>query len=104
MNITSLVAPKSVAIVGASERPSLGKIILESLGRIGFVGAVYPVNPKYKSILNVECYHSLAHLPEPPDLVALCISSNRIQEQVNVAIRSGVKAAVVYDGGFAEIG
>jgi acyl-CoA synthetase (NDP forming) len=104
MNVKSLVAPKSVAVVGASDRPSLGKIILESLGRIGFSGAIYPVNPKYQSVLNVQCYPSLVDLPEPPDLVALCVSSSRVQEQVNLAIRSGVNAAVVYDGGFAEMG
>jgi acyl-CoA synthetase (NDP forming) len=104
MNIKSLVAPKSVAVVGASDRPSLGKIILESLGRIGFAGGIYPVNPKYHCVLNVQCYPSLADLPQPPDLVALCVSSSRVQEQVNLAIRSGVNAAVVYDGGFAELG
>ncbi len=104
MNIKSLVAPKSVAIVGASDRPSLGKIILESLGRIGFSGAVYPINPKYNTVLNLQCYPSLADLPEPPELVALCVSSSRVQEQVALAIRSGVNAAVVYDGGFAEAG
>ena len=104
MNIEKLVAPQSIAVIGASDRPSLGKIILESLGRIGFGGAVYPVNPKYRSVLNIECYPSLVDLPEPPDLAAFCISSTRVQEQLELAIERGVKAAVVYDGGFAEMG
>jgi acyl-CoA synthetase (NDP forming) len=104
MNIEKLVAPRSIAVIGASDRPSLGKIILESLGRIGFAGAVYPVNPKYRSVLNIECYPSLAELPEPPDLAAFCISSARVQEQLALAIERGVEAAVVYDGGFAEMG
>ena len=104
MNIEKLVAPRSIAVIGASDRPSLGKIILESLGRIGFGGAVYPVNPKYRSVLNIECYPSLAELPEAPDLSAFCISSARVQEQLALAIERGVKAAVVYDGGFAEMG
>lgn len=104
MNIEKLVAPQSIAVIGASDRPSLGKIILESLGRIGFGGAVYPINPKYRSVLNIDCYPSLADLPEPPDLAAFCISSARVHEQLELAIERGVKAAVVYDGGFAEMG
>jgi acetyltransferase len=52
MQIDSLVKPRSVAIVGATDRPSPGRQLVESLGSIGFPGAIYPVNPKYKSILN----------------------------------------------------
>jgi acetyltransferase len=62
---------------------------VESLGRIGFGGAIYPVNPKYRSVLNLACYRSLADLPEPPDLAAFCISSTRVQEQLALAIERG---------------
>ena len=104
MEIERLVAPGSVAVVGASDRPSLGRIIIESLGRIGFNGPIYPVNPNYRSVLNQDCYPSLGELPATPDLVALCVSSLRVKEQIALAIARGVKAAVIYDGGFAELG
>lgn len=104
MALEHLVAPRSIAVVGASDRPSLGRIIVESLGRIGFNGPVYPVNPRYRSVLNHDCYPSLAELPATPDLVALCVSSVRVQEQITLGIARGIKSAVIYDGGFAELG
>lgn len=104
MHIDKLVRPGSIAVVGASDRPSLGRIIVESLGRIGFSGAVYPVNPKYQTVMNLTCYPSLDALPQAPDLVAFCVSSSRVEEQLGLAIARGAKAGVIYDGGFAEMG
>ena len=104
MQLERLLKPRSVAVVGASDRPSLGRIIVESLGRIGFTGPVYPVNPKYQTVLNLTCYPSLADLPQAPDLVAFCVSSSRVIEQLELAAERGVRAGVIYDGGFAELG
>jgi acetate---CoA ligase (ADP-forming) len=67
----SLLKPRSVAILGASERPSLGQLIMESLSRIGFPGAVYPVNPKYETVFGHRCYASIAELPAGVDVLAL---------------------------------
>lgn len=104
MQLDKLVKPGSIAIVGASDRPSLGRIIVESLGRIGFSGAIYPVNPKYPTVMNLACYPSLADLPQAPDLVAFCVASSRVEEQLELAMARGAKAGVIYDGGFAEMG
>ena len=49
MTLQPLFAPRSIAVVGASERPSPGRAILASLRRFGFDGGVYPVNPRYQS-------------------------------------------------------
>jgi acyl-CoA synthetase (NDP forming) len=46
MQIDALVKPRSVAIVGATDRPGPAKYVIESLGALGFTGAIYPVNPK----------------------------------------------------------
>jgi len=47
MPIEPLVKPRSVAIVGATDRGGPGRAVMESLGAIGFTGPIYPVNPKY---------------------------------------------------------
>jgi acyl-CoA synthetase (NDP forming) len=104
MQIDSLVKPRSVAIVGATDRPSPGRTLVESLGSIGFPGAIYPVNPKYKSILNHTCYPTLMDLPEAPDVVVFSIRNPLIPEQIRLAIKRGARAAVIYDSGFAELG
>src|SRR5260370_24878061 len=104
MRIDPLVKPRSVAIVGATDRPSPARSVIESLGAIGFTGAIYPVNPKYQSVRNHACYPSLADVPEAPDVVVFSIRKALIPEQVRLAVNRGARAAVIYDSGFAELG
>ena len=104
MHIDALVKPRSVAIVGATDRPGPAKFVIESLGALGFTGAIYPVNPKYPTVFNLTCYPSLMDLPEAPDVVVFSIRNPLIPEQVRLAVRRGARAAVIYDSGFAELG
>ena len=69
-----MLAPRSIAVIGASEHPSAGRSLIESLGLLHFRGEVYPINPKYDDILGHRCYASLSELPAAPDVVAYCIS------------------------------
>src|SRR5437016_4908754 len=103
-SLDPLISPRSVAVLGASERPSLGRSILDSLTGLGFDGAVYPVNPRYPELLGRRCYPSLKELPEPPDVVAFCVGYPRILENFEMLAACGGRAAVIYDGGFAERG
>ena len=104
MQLDPLVKPRSVAIVGATDRPGPGRSVVESLGAIGFTGAIYPVNPKYQTVLNHVCYPSLTDLPEAPDVVVFSIRNPLVPEQVRLAVKRGARAAVIYDTGFAELG
>src|SRR6516165_10086901 len=104
MQIDPLVKPRSVAIVGATDRPGPGRTIVESLGAIGFTCPIYPVNPKYKTVLNLTCYPTRLDLPQAPDVVVFSIRNPLIPEQVRLAVKRGARAAVIYDSGFAELG
>jgi acyl-CoA synthetase (NDP forming) len=104
MRIDALVAPRSVAIVGATDRPSPARTLIETLGAIGFTGPIYPVNPKYQTVLNHVCYPTLIDLPEAPDIVVFSIRNPLIPEQVRLAVKRGARSAVIYDSGFAELG
>jgi acyl-CoA synthetase (NDP forming) len=104
MRIDSLVKPRSVAIVGATDRPSPARSVIESLGALGFTGPIYPVNPKYQTVLNHVCYPSLAELPEAPDVVVFSVRKTLIPDQMRRAVDRGARAAVIYDSGFAELG
>ncbi len=55
MRFDALFRPKSIAIIGASEKPTIGRRLIASLERIGFRGAVFPINPKYSSVLGRPC-------------------------------------------------
>jgi acetate---CoA ligase (ADP-forming) len=104
MQLDPLVKPRSVAIVGATDRAGPGRSVMESLGAIGFTGTIYPVNPKYHTVLNHACYPSLTELPEAPDVVVFSIRKPLLPEQVRLAVKRGARAAVIYDAGFAELG
>ncbi|MGA8499900.1 MAG: acetate--CoA ligase family protein [Xanthobacteraceae bacterium] len=104
MKLDPLVKPRSVAIVGATDRGGPGRAVIESLGAIGFTGPIYPVNPKYPTVLNIKCYPSLTELPEAPDIVVFSIRNPLIPEQMRLAVKRGARAAVIYDSGFAELG
>jgi acetate---CoA ligase (ADP-forming) len=104
MGIDALVKPRSVAIVGATDRAGPARSVIESLGALGFTGAIYPVNPKYQTVLNHVCYPSLTDLPEAPDVVVFSIRNPLIPAQVRLAVARGARAAVIYDSGFAELG
>ena len=102
MSLDRLLRPRSIAIVGASERPSVGRTLVEALDGIGFRGAVYPINPRYETLLGRRCYASVADLPRDVDVLAFCVNHARVLEQMQPAADRGVGAAVIFDGGFAE--
>jgi acyl-CoA synthetase (NDP forming) len=102
VQIEALFKPKSIAVIGASEKPTPGRRIITSLDRLGFAGRIYPVNPNYAAVLNRPCYASLADLPEAPDVAVFCLGHERVVEAFITGSKRGMKAAVIYDGGFAE--
>lgn len=104
MTLDGLLKPRTIAILGASERPSIGRALMESLARLGFRGEVLPINPKYPSVLGHACFPSLRDLPRPPDVVAFCVSTERVLDGIRQTAEIGGRAAVIYDGGFAERG
>ncbi len=104
MQLSPLFEPSSVAVLGASTRPSVGGDMVETLKRFGYKGAIYPVNPKYDTLLDLPCYPKLRDLPAPPDVVAFCVGPSRIPENFRLLPEIGAKAAVIFGGGYAEEG
>ena len=49
MQLEALFQPRSIAVIGASEKPTVGRRMVASLDRIGFAGAIYPVKSAYRS-------------------------------------------------------
>ena len=104
MGLEALFRPKSIAVIGASEKPTIGRRLIASLDRFGFSGSIFPVNPNYSSVLGRQCYGSIAELPEAPDVAVFCVGHERVLEPFAAAAERGIKAAVIYDGGFTERG
>ena len=104
MRLEALFRPRSIAVVGASEKPTIGRRLIASLDRIGFSGSIFPINPNYSSVLNRRCYASIAELPEAPDVAVFCVGHARVLDPFLAAAERGMQGAVIYDGGFAERG
>ncbi|MBM3509287.1 MAG: acetate--CoA ligase family protein [Alphaproteobacteria bacterium] len=104
MPLEALLAPKSIAILGASPKPTIGLSLIQTLDKMGFTGAIYPVNPKYEDVGGRKCYPTIDALPDGVDLVLFCISSKHLLAQYEAAARKRIGSAAVYDGGFAEAG
>ena len=104
MELDRLLEPRSIAVVGATDRPSAyGDIILRNLERIGFDGPVWGVNPRRDEIRGIPCFASLADLPEPADAVAVAVPAPHVPSTVESAADTGCGGAIVISAGFGEI-
>jgi len=104
-SIAAILAPRSVAIVGASRRPgSIGAALLENVVRRGFRGAVYPVNPAAGEIAGRRAYATVAAIGEQVDLAVVAVPAAAVEAAVTDCARAGVKGLVVISAGFAETG
>ncbi|HET7870231.1 MAG TPA: acetate--CoA ligase family protein [Actinomycetota bacterium] len=106
MNLRPLLAPRSIAIVGASESPdSWAPEIFRSLQHLGYPGELYPVNPKYDEVWGRPCLSSVLELPKAGvDLAVVVIPASVAVRAVEESCRAGVRAAMVVSSGFGEAG
>lgn len=103
--LASLLAPSSVALVGATEREgALGRLVWQNLAAGGLRGALSPVNPKHKQIFGVRCHARLRDLPEVPELAVIVTPARTVPGLIEEAGKAGVRAAVVLTSGFGETG
>ncbi|MGI8948702.1 MAG: acryloyl-CoA reductase [Ornithinimicrobium sp.] len=91
-----MLAPASVALVGASTVPNVaGNDMVLELQVSRYPGRIYPVNPKYAEVEGHPCYPSLRELPHVPDLAVLGVGNDRLEEQVATAIELGMGGLVI---------
>ena len=103
--LEELFEPKSIAVVGASNRPdTVGASLFRNILQAGYRGVVYPVNPTWKSVSGVRCYASVDDLPEVPDLGFLIVPAAGVASVVESLGKLGTKGVVVISSGFREIG
>jgi hypothetical protein len=80
------LAPRSIAIVGASASNPYASRLLENLGNGGYTGRLYLINPRQASIGGLPCHPSIEALPETPDLAILVVPQGG---QPRSPVRSG---------------
>ena len=103
--LAALFSPRSVAVIGASDRPgSVGRGVLWNLISHPFGGTVYPVNPKRASVLGIRAYATVAAVPEPVDLAVIATPAATVPGLIEDCAAAGVKGVIVLSAGFREIG
>ncbi len=97
--------PKSVAIIGASNKPGkIGNIVLKNMTESGYSGTTYPINPKADEILGHKTYKSITDVPGDIDLAVVCIPSKFCVPVIEDCGKKGVKTMVIITAGFKEMG
>ena len=103
--LTSLFEPKSVAVIGASEREnSVGNILFRNILNSGYKGRLYPINPKHESILGQPAYKSIEEIGARVELAIIATRPKTVPDIIEQCGRSGIKNAIIITAGFAESG
>ncbi|MFK4654292.1 acyl-CoA synthetase (NDP forming) [Bradyrhizobium japonicum] len=96
--------PRSVAIVGASQRVTMGRDMLNALRRGGFQGQITPVNPRYEQIDGIPCFPSLKAIPSRVDLAVISVPSDAVPAVLDDCAAAAVGAVQIVSSGFADQG
>jgi acetyltransferase len=103
--LSALFEPRSVALIGASERPGkVGTVLLDNLLAGGFAGTVFAVNPNYASVRGVACVPSVSRIAAAVDLALIATPAPTVPGLIEECGVAGIRAAVVITAGFGELG
>ncbi|MCY4077057.1 MAG: acetate--CoA ligase family protein [Acidobacteria bacterium] len=104
-SLDALLRPASVAVIGASNDPTrIGGRPVRYLRAGGYGGRIYPVNPRHPRVQGLPAFAGIAEVPEAPDLAIVAVPAPSVLATVEACAARGVRAAVVFSAGFAEMG
>jgi acetyltransferase len=104
-NISAIMSPRSIAVVGATNRPgSVGLAVMHNILDADFQGPVYPVNPRARFVRGVRTYPSLTEVPDEVDLAVVIVPAQAVHAVVEEAAAKGTRGLVVITAGFKEVG
>lgn len=101
--VSALVNPRNVVLVGASERPgSWAGRVWRNLTKYSYPGPIYLVNPGYDEIWGKPCYRDLDSLPEKPDHLIVLVPAKFVPPLLREGAAAGARSATVFSSGFGE--
>lgn len=103
--LESLLAPRSIAVIGASRTPGkVGHELVANLVRSGYGGTLIPVNPSADRILDLPCYPDLSRHRGQVDLAVIAVPAPMVSQAVTMVVAAGAQAVAVISAGFKEVG
>ncbi len=108
-NIQALFRPKSIAVIGASEKPGkIGYAVMKNLVEYGYEGKIYPVNIKGVEIeingRKFKSYKSILDVPDEVDMAVIVVPAKFVPQVVEECGKKGVKVLPIISSGFGELG
>ncbi len=105
LDLSRLLAPSAIAIVGASTNPqSIGGQPLRYMQQFGYKGGLYPVNPGKADIQGVPCFNSVLDILAPCDVAVVAVAARRVPQVIRDCGTAHIPYAVVLSAGFDEVG
>ncbi|HVX02230.1 MAG TPA: 4-hydroxybutyrate--CoA ligase [Nitrososphaera sp.] len=95
-------SPKSIAVIGASEKPGVGKTIFTNIAK-HFRGKIYPVTPSNPTVGGLVAYKSVLDIPESVDLAVVATPSRFTPAVMEEVGKKGLKGAIIVSAGFREV-
>ena len=104
-SLDAIFRPRSVAVIGATERPgSVGRAVLRNLVSHSFGGVVFPVHPTRETVLGIPAYRDIPSVPGPVDLAVIVTRAPTVPDIIEQCVEAGVKGAIIISAGFRETG
>lgn len=105
MSLSTLFNPKSIAVIGASTKPSgVGHIIVKNLINDHYPGKLFPVNPKTDTLLGIPCYAKISDIQETIDLAIIVVPATIVPEIMQEVADKKIVSAIIISAGFKEAG
>ncbi|ELP93195.1 hypothetical protein EIN_054900 [Entamoeba invadens IP1] len=105
MQFEAIFQPKTVAVIGASDRPeSVGYAVMKNMQKGGFKGKLFPINGRKPELFGMKCYAKVGDIPEKVDLAVIAIPAKFVPSVCVECGVAGVKGLIIITAGFAEAG
>jgi len=103
--LDAIFAPRTVAVIGATERQgSVGRAVLWNLISNPFGATVYPINLNRPNVLGIKAYKNINSVPDPVDLAVVVTPATTVPAVISECVDAGVMGAIVISAGFKETG
>jgi len=102
MSNSIFFSPKSIAIIGASEKPGVGKTIFYNIAK-HFKGKIYPVTPSNPTVGGLTAYKNVLDIPDSVDLAVVAAPSKFTPAVIEEVGKKGIKGAIIVSAGFKEV-
>ena len=96
------LSPSSIAIIGASEKPGVGKAIFLNILN-GYRGKIFPITPSSSSVFGIKAYKSVLDIPEDVDLAVVATPSKIVPSVMEEIGKKKIKASIIVSAGFKEV-